>query len=424
MKSLLVLAVATTLALTKPFAIPDQTTRNTQHATDNSSDHAIRVRDSGTYPKDGVMLPVFEPLEARYAAADREFTVEYWFKLPSGADSNNKELLDHHEPSMEGFWTAFQNSQLWAGIDAEAGNDDGSNDAIHIRTGSGFNDGEWHHYALVRDLGSSPDRLCLYLDGVGSCYENGSVPERAPVSADIRPPENRDGDDGNNFPPFYVIGSRTSGAGQIEATIDELRISDVARYDSDFTPLEVPFVLDADTVMLFHFDEGSGDTTYGYDSNNTALEGILVKNPGWYGLTDVEYFDTGNPTDATWLDEMWTDGRFGSTASSLTLTSPNGGRLWQTGTQHQITWTWSGSITHVSLSYSTDGFTAISHTIAASTPNTGVYTWTTPITPSTTARVRVADTANPTIYDDSNADFVLTDTIYPMYLPVILKSWQ
>jgi hypothetical protein len=55
-------------------------------------------------------------------------------------------------------------------------------------------------------------------------------------------------------------------------------------------------------------------------------------------------------------------------------------------------------------------------------PNTGVYTWTTPLTPSTTTRVRVADSVDPAIYDDSDANFVLTDTIYPVYLPAVLKA--
>jgi hypothetical protein len=109
-------------------------------------------------------------------------------------------------------------------------------------------------------------------------------------------------------------------------------------------------------------------------------------------------------------------------ASSLALTSPNGGEVWLTGSQQQIQWTSAGTITHVSLSYSTDGFTAISHTVVASTSNTGIYTWTTPVTPSTTTRVRVADAATPAIYDDSDGDFTLFGITYYCYLPIILKN--
>jgi hypothetical protein len=388
----------------------------------SADDYAIYVRESGIYPNDGVILPVFEALEARYAAASREFTVEYWFKLPSGYDSHGKELFDHHVPSNEGFWTAFLNGQLWAGIDTEPGQND---TAIHIIAHAGFNDGEWHHYALVRDLSASPDRLCLYLDGVGSCYVDGSKAEWASVSDDIRPPLNRDGDDSNNI-PFYVIGARTSGANEIEAVIDELRISDVARYQGDFTLPTAPFALDYNTVMLLHFDEGSGNATYGRDRDNNPIEGTLVRDLGWYGR-DATPLDPDDPTDAAWLSEMWTDGRFGSPAPppspTLTLQSPNGGELWLTGSQHPIKWTWTGTPpSYVNLSYSTDGFTVISHTIDLSIPNIGVYTWTTPITPSKTVRVRVTDADDPATYDDSKANFVLTNTIYSVYLPLTLKN--
>jgi hypothetical protein len=378
-------------------------------------DYAIHVYGSGAYADDGVILPAFEVLEERYAAEGREFTVEYWFKLSPGYNSDGRELFDHHQPSNEGFWTAFQNGQLWAGIDAVEG--DTGLGAIHIHTGSGFNDGNWHHYAFVREI-SAPmlDRLCLYLDGVGSCYTDGSKPEYAPVSADIRPPLNRDGNDANNL-PLYTIGARVSGAGHIEAIVDELRLSDVARYRGDFTPPTVPFTLDPNTVMLFHFNEGSGSETNGLSgTGGLNLEGALVKDFDDYSFDPL---DPGDPTDAAHLEKMWTAGRF---VSTLTLIRPNGHEMMLTGSQYQITW-WPGiSITHVSLCYSTDGFTSISHTIVASMPNAGVYIWMTPITPSTTTRVRVADAIAPSIYDDSDANFILTDIIYYIYLPVILKN--
>jgi hypothetical protein len=64
------------------------------------------------------------------------------------------------------------------------------------------------------------------------------------------------------------------------------------------------------------------------------------------------------------------------------------------------------------------------NTAALPTPNTGVYTWTTSVTSSATARVRVADAVDPAIYDDSDADFTLTDKLFLVHLPVILRSWQ
>jgi hypothetical protein len=58
--------------------------------------------------------------------------------------------------------------------------------------------------------------------------------------------------------------------------IDEVRISSVARQVDDFEPPTGPYRKDADTWMLFHFDEGTGDTalseTGGYEMVLTDTE--------------------------------------------------------------------------------------------------------------------------------------------------------
>ncbi len=102
----------------------------------------------------------------------------------------------------------------------------------------------------------------------------------------------------------------------------------------------------------------------------------------------------------------------GPAQPTLTLTAPNGGESWQGPSQHQIQWTTTGSIANVRLAYSTDGF-ATSHTIIASTPNTGSYTWTIPNDPATTARVRVSSVVTPSIYDDSDANFTIQPAAGP-----------
>jgi hypothetical protein len=110
---------------------------------------------------------------------------------------------------------------------------------------------------------------------------------------------------------------------------------------------------------------------------------------------------------------------------SLRLTVPNGGEAWPIGSQQQIQWTTTGSVPQVSLAYSTDGFST-AHTIASSIDNSGIYTWVTPLTPTTTARVRVASVISPTtIFDDSDADFTLFDLAtltYTLNLPLILRD--
>jgi serine/threonine protein kinase len=59
----------------------------------------------------------------------------------------------------------------------------------------------------------------------------------------------------------FVIGERFVGV------IDEVRISKSARYQADFTP-QARFEPDADTIALYHFDEGAGSMLKDSSGNN------------------------------------------------------------------------------------------------------------------------------------------------------------
>ncbi len=65
----------------------------------------------------------------------------------------------------------------------------------------------------------------------------------------------------------FVLGESYHG------TIDEVRISKVARYDKDFTPAK-RFEPDADTLALYHCDEGRGDKLI--DSSGNGHHGKIV----------------------------------------------------------------------------------------------------------------------------------------------------
>jgi hypothetical protein len=51
--------------------------------------------------------------------------------------------------------------------------------------------------------------------------------------------------------------------------MDEIRVSSIARYDANFTPSTVPFVYDANTLLLIHSDDTNGSTTF-IDSVSTT----------------------------------------------------------------------------------------------------------------------------------------------------------
>ena len=110
--------------------------------------------------------------------------------------------------------------------------------------------------------------------------------------------------------------------------------------------------------------------------------------------------------------------------ASLSLTAPTGSTAWPIDSQRAIRWTTAGSVPQVDLYYSTDSFVT-SETVASGVANVGVYTWTTPSTPTHSARVRVASAADPTVQSTSGQFSLydpgtLTNTIH---LPLVLNHY-
>ena len=119
----------------------------------------------------------------------------------------------------------------------------------------------WTHIALVRQ----GDNWSLFVNGVGAYL--GQV---------------------NPFPlkpsDTLIVGASDLAGGEgFWGTIDEVRISTVARYKSDFTPPSAPFSPDEYTKVLYHFDDGVPDTTTVDASSNgyTGNLGAFPNNPTW-----------------------------------------------------------------------------------------------------------------------------------------------
>ncbi len=107
----------------------------------------------------------------------------------------------------------------------------------------------WCHTAIVRN-GS---RLTLYVNGT----ERSSFPTSLTLGAT----------------PLSIGGAAEAFYGWI----DELRVSKVARYTGNFTPHTSPHVRDADTVYLFHFDDGHGSQFIRDDSRSGHETALLGK---------------------------------------------------------------------------------------------------------------------------------------------------
>jgi hypothetical protein len=97
------------------------------------------------------------------------------------------------------------------------------------------------------------------------------------------------------------------------------------------------------------------------------------------------------------------------TISSLSLTAPNGGDVWQSGSNNNITWS-SSAVSNVKLDYSTDNGTTWV-TITNSTPSVaGSFSWNTKdnsnsLLSTAQALIRISDAANSNISSRSNSTF-------------------
>jgi YD repeat-containing protein len=142
------------------------------------------------------------------------------------------------------------------------------------------------------------------------------------------------------------------------------------------------------TDMKVEYSTNNGSTwttlvesTYIYSFDwtvpNTPSENCLVRvTDNASGMFDV--------SDAVFIIEE---------PAFITITSPNGGEYWETGSIHDITWTTIGPVGNVKILYSLNGGSSWS-TIVSSTPNDGSFTWTVPGTTSNNCRVRITDIDN------------------------------
>jgi hypothetical protein len=119
-------------------------------------------------------------------------------------------------------------------------------------------DNAWHHVAVQRRR--SDGRMWLYVDGVLEAEADGPDGDISYPDAGVPCGSCCDGGPCTGSDPFIVLAAEKHDAGaaypSFSGLLDELRLSSALRYTSSFAPPTAPFVDDADTAALFHFDEG------------------------------------------------------------------------------------------------------------------------------------------------------------------------
>lgn len=154
-------------------------------------------------------------------------TYEAWVMVTSNSAAG---LLFAKETGSGPTYNEFQWSNGNWRVFIESG---GTTPLISVSSGIALN--TWMHIALV------------HYNGTWYLYQNGVLLTSASSTAGF----------GNNSSNF-IIGNWGGFANQWLGYIDEVRISNIARYTSAFTPSTQAFSVDANTVSLIHFDGSNG----------------------------------------------------------------------------------------------------------------------------------------------------------------------
>ncbi len=269
---------------------------------------SLRFHGNPTADVDQVKVPI-DPQVAADLGAD--LTVEFWLKTEPGANpatscqagsdgwTYGNVILDRDvfgDGDYGEYGVSLSGGRIAFGV-GRAGRQQTICGLIDVA------DGRWHHVALTRRFADGVMRI--YVDGTESAQGVGPAGDIS--YRDGRPT-------GVSTDPFLIIGASKidegAGGNGFSGSIDELRLSSSIRYSSPFDRPIAPFTADAETALLFHFDEGPvGPCLSGIvDTSGRATHGQCrhggSATPGPLYEADAPFLP---PRQRTWL--LGTDGK-------------------------------------------------------------------------------------------------------------------
>jgi hypothetical protein len=279
----------------------------------NTLGFSLRFQGTANGDVDRVKVPVDPQVPADVGG---DFTIEFWMKAEPGGNSSaacqagedgwrfGNVILDRGvtgSPDHGEYGLSLSGGRIAFGVASERGR----------QTVCGLidvADNRWHHVAATRR--ASDGQLRVYVDGTESAQGTGPVGD---VSyRDGRPTTSASQD------PFLVLGGAKQSDGPTNTPrqafagwLDDIRVSSRVRYAAPFDRPQGPLAGDADTVVLFHFDEGplgpcsssvldsSGHGTHGQCRQSGA------GTPGPAYVADTPFIaNTPRKTAGSWLDEQ------------------------------------------------------------------------------------------------------------------------
>jgi hypothetical protein len=169
------------------------------------------------------------------------FTAECWFRTTTSGV--RQELFVQYISGVTG------RMLCWIGTDNKINAFIGGTGGKTLNGTTVISTNTWYHYAYVVDASGN---AYLYLDGNLEASDTGQTIGALQTS------------------DLYIAREYTLNSGFFYGNLDEVRISNTARYTSGFTPTTEPFQNDANTLLLLHMDGTDGDTDFVDDNGKES----------------------------------------------------------------------------------------------------------------------------------------------------------
>lgn len=273
--------------------------------TDSSSNsHTIteynNCAHTTSYQKFGTSSIAFDGADDYLEIADHasldfgtgDFTIDLWFNIDEFADTPSGNyyhtLVSKGDYSQAGEWElAIQYNTGWEGYDTLISFHLGA--SYQLQDISTLTADTWYHLALVRSSGV----ITYYIDGVSQGTDNqaGTM---------------------NNTSPLWIgVSEKQPTYGDLNGRLDEIRLSDTARWSTNFSVPTAAYSSDANTVLLIHsnyykttFTDSGASANAPHtlaaagDANHSTAEAKFGSSSIYFDGTD----DSVDVTDAGDLD--------------------------------------------------------------------------------------------------------------------------
>lgn len=231
-------------------AITVTAVNNAEISTDNS-----KFGGASMYTPGGTQMSTANYIEANldHGIGTGDFTIEWWCKWETPAATHMFSLTD--SSLNVGFEMRLDNSASWRLYE-------------HASAGSTFNiilnsnneiyayQANWNHFAWVRESGT----IYLYVNGTKSSVS-------ASYTTDL-----------TNATIMHIGAGIKPTYPSMNGYMDEVRVSNTARYTASFTPPTSGFTNDSNTLLLLHMDGPDGSTTFTDDVGRPSVTVAAVNN--------------------------------------------------------------------------------------------------------------------------------------------------